>query len=76
MAQLRKRGVRVAVLTTEPFLKLARNQSRVLGVPDLPLLIIPHPLGGISLEQIRARADHALPELLDMLRDATKPDLK
>ena len=72
MAQLRKRGVRAAVLCTEPFMKLGRTQAQVLGVPDLPLILIPHPLGGISLEQVEGRAHHALPELLQLLREAIK----
>ena len=72
MAQLRKRGVRAAVLCTPPFLKLGRTQAQVLGVPDLPLILIPHPLGGISLEQVEGRAQHALPQLLELLREAMK----
>ncbi len=49
MSELRKRGLVTAVICTDPFLKLGRAQSRVFGVPDLPLIVIPHPLGGISL---------------------------
>ena len=72
MAQLRKRGVRAAVLCTQPFLKLGATQAQVLGVPDLALILIPHPLGGISLEQVEGRAQHALPQLLELLREAMK----
>ena len=55
MATLRKRGVRTAVVCTEPFLKLAQAQARTFGVPDLPIIMIPHPLGGISIEQVEGR---------------------
>ena len=72
MAQMRKRGIRAAVLCTQPFLKLGKTQAQVLGVPDLPLILIPHPLGGISLEQVEGRAQHALPELLNLLRETMK----
>ena len=72
MAQMRKRGIRAAVLCTQPFLKLGKTQAQVLGVPDLPLILIPHPLGGISLEQVEGRAQHALPALLNLLRETMK----
>ena len=39
------------------------------SVPDLPLLRIPHPLGGLSLEKVRARADAALPQLIQLMKD-------
>jgi hypothetical protein len=72
MAQIRKRGIPAAVLCTQPFLKLGKTQAQVLGVPDLPLILIPHPLGGISIEQVEGRAQHALPELLALLRESMK----
>ena len=40
MATLRKRGVRTAVLCSEPFLKLAQAQAKTFGVPDLPIIMI------------------------------------
>jgi hypothetical protein len=44
------------VVTTE-FLKLAQTESRTRGMADLPLVIVPHPVGTISLEQLRALAE-------------------
>lgn len=72
MAQLRKRGLVAAVICSDPFLKLAQTQARVFGIPDLPLMMIPHPLGGISLDDVKARARHVLPELLKLLREKTR----
>ena len=69
MAELRKRGLMTAVIYSTPFEQLARTQARVFGVPDLPLVMITHPLGGIALEQVRARADQALARLIDLLRE-------
>jgi len=68
MCELRKRGLVTAVIVSEPFLKLGKTQARVLGVPDLPLLLIPHPLGGLSLEQVEGRAAHAIPQVLELLK--------
>ena len=69
MIEVRRRGVPSAVICSTPFLQLGRTQSRVLGVPDLPLIVIEHPLGGISMDDVKARADAALPRLLEMLRE-------
>jgi hypothetical protein len=68
MCELRKRGLITAVIVSEPFLKLGKNQSRVFGVPDLPLLLIPHPLGGLSLEQVEGRAQHAIPQIVELIK--------
>jgi hypothetical protein len=41
-------------------------------VPDLPLVRIPHPLGGIGIEQVQGRAEAALPALLDLVKEQTQ----
>ena len=68
MCELRKRGLVTAVIVSEPFLKLGKTQARVFGVPDLPLLLIPHPLGGLSLEQVEGRAGHAIPQVVELIK--------
>ena len=72
MAELRKRGLKTAVIYSTPFEQLARTQARVFGVPDLPLVKIAHPLGGLEREQVRARADQALPQIIDLLREQSQ----
>ena len=68
MAEVRHCGVTTAVICSDAFEKLARNQARVFGVPDMPLIVIPHPLGGIGMAEVRARAAHALPQMIDLVR--------
>ncbi len=72
MSELRKRGLVTAVICTDPFLKLGKAQSRVFGVPDLPLIVIPHPLGGISLEKVEGRAGVAIPEFVKLIKEHSK----
>jgi hypothetical protein len=72
MCELRKRGLVTAVICSEPFLKLGKNQSRVFGVPDLPLVLIPHPLGGLALAGVQARAGHAIPQVIDLIKENLK----
>ena len=68
MAELRKRGLVTAVVCSDPFLRLGQAQAKTFGVPDLPLLRIPHPLGGIGIEQVQGRVEVALPKLLDLVK--------
>ena len=68
MAELRKRGLITAVIYSGPFFKLGKAQARTFGVPELPLLEITHPLGGISLDEVRARAGQAAPQFADLVR--------
>ena len=69
MAQLTKRGLIAAVVCSETFMKLGTAQARVFGVPDLPLLKIQHPLGGLDLEKVKERAAIALPQLLTVVKE-------
>ena len=68
MAQLTKRGLIAAVVCSDTFMRLGSAQAKVFGVPDLPLLRIPHPLGGLGMDKVRERAAAALPQLLELVR--------
>ena len=72
MAELRRRGLVTAVIYSGPFLKLGKAQARTFGVPDLPLLEITHPLGGISLDDVKARAEQAAPQFAELVRGHIK----
>ena len=69
MIEVRRRGIPSVVICSEPFVQLGRTQSKVLGVPDLPLIVIKHPLGGLELPDVKARADSVIAQLLDVLRE-------
>ena len=69
MCELRKRGLVTAVICSDPFLKLGTTQAKVFGVPDLPLVMIPHPLGGLTLDEVRGRADVAIPQVVSLIRE-------
>ena len=72
MAELRKRGIVTAVICSEPFLKLGQTQARVFGAPGLPLVVIPHPLGGIALEDVKGRAAVAVSRLVELIQERSK----
>jgi hypothetical protein len=68
MCELRKRGLTTAVIYSGPFFKLGKTQARTFGVPELPLLEITHPLGGIALEEVKRRAHEAAPQFVELIR--------
>ena len=69
MAQLTKRGLIAAVVCSDQFMKLGSAQAKVFGVPDLPLLKISHPLGGLAMDKVRERAAAALPQFFKVIRE-------
>jgi len=72
MAELSKRGLHTGVVCSTPFERLGQSQAKVFGAPSLPLLMIQHPLGGIALDEVRARAAQALPKVLALIEAAVK----
>jgi hypothetical protein len=72
MTELRKRGIITAVICSGPFMLLGKAQARTFGVPDLPLVEIPHPLGGLALDGVKGRADIAVPQLVRLIKEQLK----
>ena len=72
MAELTKRGRIAAVVCSDAFMKLGAAQAKTLGVPDLPLLQIRHPLGGLQLDKVKERAAVALAQLLELVKEKQK----
>ena len=68
MTQVRKRGKPAILVCSLPFATLARSQARVDGVPDLAMVRIDHPLGGMIESVVHARAEQAIPQVLEQLR--------
>jgi hypothetical protein len=67
-----KAGVPAAMVTTTAFRTLADNERRAKGIPDLPLLMIEHPLGGEKVDGVTARAAQATRALADAIAAAAR----
>jgi hypothetical protein len=52
---------------TNEFADLARQTAASLGLPSLPLVVIPHPLSSLDLPQMRARAEQAVENIIRAL---------
>ena len=60
---LEELGIPTAVIVTSEFVRESRAQSAVLGMPQLRIAVIDHPLSTLSSDQITARAQQALPQI-------------
>ena len=54
---LEQHGIPTVVMGTKEFETLATLEARNRGLADLPLALIPHPLGGIREEEVVLKAD-------------------
>ena len=61
------------VLGTDEFAGLARAEALARGLPQLPLVTVPHPIGGTEPHSVRAKAALVVDEVIQALTSA--PDL-
>ena len=54
---LEQHGIPTVVMGTKEFETLAVLEARNRGLADLPLALIPHPLGGIREEEVVLKAE-------------------
>ena len=54
-------------ICSDRFEVLARATATGLGMPNLPLVIVPHPIGGISAAEVITKADGILENLMKQL---------
>jgi hypothetical protein len=69
-ASLEKKGIHTVTIVWDTFEKAARTAARVQGVPDLKLAVIPHRKGGQTAQDQRAKADEAVPRIVELLLGA------
>jgi hypothetical protein len=58
--QLEDAGIPTVLLATKPFEPMARGAAGARDLPDARIVAIPHPLGGIDEDAVRARAVSAV----------------
>jgi hypothetical protein len=66
MMQIHRMGTRAALICSDAFVPMAKVQCKLFHI-DLPLIVVKHPVGGLSLEEVGERAGQALPQLLRLL---------
>ena len=60
-------GKRAVVLCTAPFEVTSKNIARMLGIPDYPFVILDHPLGSLTEDEINERAAAACEQAIEIL---------
>jgi hypothetical protein len=68
LVRLERRGVPTAGVGTIPFADEALEQARLLGMPDLRMVLVPHPVQLLDDDQLDALADGALARVLQLLQ--------
>jgi hypothetical protein len=70
--QYEGRGLPTVTLITDRFIAPARAQARMMGMPDLPMLVFPHEVHfRVNVEAARVEADRLYPAVLANLLEGT-----
>jgi hypothetical protein len=64
---MEERGVPTVMICTDEFGHLGRSEADSLGMPALPIVQVPHPLGGQKRAAIIEKADKALAQVVQTL---------
>ncbi len=59
MVMVEQLGIPTVLAATTEFIGLAKSSSQSFGMPDQAIISVPHPMGMIPLNEIRAKADAA-----------------
>lgn len=68
LVRLERRGIPTAGVGTIPFADEALEQARLLGMPDLRMVLVPHPVQLLDDGELDALADGALARVLRLLQ--------
>ena len=64
---MEKLGLPTAVICTEPFESSGRSMAASHGLPDYPIVIIPHPICVTEAEKLKVWADEAVDQIISIL---------
>ena len=68
LVRLERRGIPTAGIGTIPFADEALEQARLLGMPELRMVLLPHPVQLLDPDQLDQLADSALARVLQHLQ--------
>ena len=69
--ELERRGIPTVTVCTHLFVTLGNVERRALGMPELPLAIPQHPLGGLRADAVKEKADALLEQVVAGLTGST-----
>lgn len=69
---LEKRGIPTAVLISDQFIPGVQAIAKTRGMDDYPFVVVKHPIGSLTDENLDGRAEDALPQVLEILLNGKK----
>ena len=66
-----RRGKTAVLICSTAFEALGRAQARNLGYPEMPMLVVPHPFGSRTRDEINSIAEWCADELAKLSGEAT-----
>lgn len=66
---LEQHGIPTATIITDVFVSTARAYVEMLGVPDFPYLVCPHPITSVGPAELEARAQALAPQVRRLLTE-------
>ncbi len=64
---LEQQGLPTVTIITDVFVKTAQAYTRLMGVPEFPYLICPHPITNVDSVELEARARQLVPQVRRLL---------
>jgi hypothetical protein len=64
-------GIPAVTICTDIFIETSSAMASMWGAPDYPLIFTQHPISHLTKEQIRARAEEMLSQVVSTLTGAT-----
>lgn len=64
---MERQGIPTATIITGVFVNTAEAYTRLLGVPDFPYLVCPHPITNVTADDLDARAQLLAPQVRRLL---------
>ena len=66
---LEERGIATATICTEEFAHLGKLEASALGMPYLPIIVVPHPVADLKPEGVHALVDRVFGEIVHALTE-------
>lgn len=70
---IEKAGTPAAAIMTDGFTDTARAMARACGMPHYPFAVIPHPIANNGDTELRAKAEDAVRQCVEILVRRTEP---
>ena len=64
---MEKRGKPTVTICSDSFASLAQTVALAKGMPSLRRVVVAHPVAGLPAEQVRAKAENAMEEIVKSL---------